>query len=172
MLRVRVNLVNLRRSIAGSKKSLNQKETILDRVGRAVVRYTRQTITQQGRNTPWAPLAPSTRFFSGKHKALLALRPNIKHRRSRAGVEVYFVPLSPKWTLSQHEMGFTSPAVRMPKGKSMKAGVARGNARFFKTRKASVIPGRRVWPSAPEVSRIAGQLFSEWVQQGFRKNWR
>ena len=84
---------------------------LMTALGRAGRDYGRKRITTQGDGS-WAPLSKWTRAKTGRRKALITERQNIKYRKTRLGVEIFHDSPSPNWSLATHARGFTRPAVR------------------------------------------------------------
>jgi len=140
---------------------------MLELIGARLVAFTRTTISMQGRNAPWKPLAASTKKSTGRTKALITLIPFIRYRvNNRFGVTVYFSKRPTGWSLDMHERGFTSRAV--PKGVIMRA----KGLGLFSGRKASKIPARRVWPTVVQSNAIIRDVSTDWIRQVVRTSWR
>lgn len=139
---------------------------MLELIGARLVAYTRTTISLQGRGRAWKGIAPSTALRTGRDKVLTPLIPYIRYRvNNRFGVTVYFSKRPTRWSLEMHEKGFTSREV---KGKFMRA----PHLGKFMSRKKSVIPGRRVWPTVIVVRQIVSEISSNWVRDTARRSWR
>lgn len=166
MLRVTVNKRAFDLSIKRIKSNLEMRRPMLELIGARLVAYTRQTISQQGRGRGWKKIAPSTALRTGRNKVLTPLIPFIKYRvNNRFGVTVYFSKRPKNWSLDMHEKGFTSPAV---KGKFMRA----PHLGKFMSRNKSIIPGRRIWPTARVVQQIVSEISGQWVRDVARRSWR
>jgi hypothetical protein len=165
VLTVTVNARQATLAIGKVKSNIDKRRPLLEAIGSRIVAYTRETINMQGR-TGWKPLAASTQISTGRSKALTPLIPFIKYRvNNRYGVTVYFSKRPARWNLEMHERGFTSRAV---KGVLMKA-VRLGK---FSSRKASVIPGRRVWPTVAVTEQITADLTRDWIINVTNRGWR
>lgn len=139
-------------------------------IGRTMRNYVRATITSQGRKRPYAPLSWWTKQRTGRRKALITLKKRIKHKSSSKSAKVFFNAGGLNFTITQHHKGFTSPAVSNklmvipnPSGTVFKA---------FKSRKASKIPAREVWPTDRETKRIASRIFKNFFDGKARVLWR
>lgn len=154
------------RAVNGVRVNLRQRKVLLDEIGTGLMEYTKETITTQGRGS-WAPLARTTRLVTGRRKALLPIRDQIRFRSnvSLGTATVYFSGRPSNWSIEQHESGFTSPAV---KGKMMKA---KGLGKFS-SRKESVVPPRKIFPTQEEATRISVPITERWVQKIIRQNWK
>lgn len=124
------------------------RNLLMSRIARELRDRTRKRITSQGEGT-WAPLSKWTQARTGRRKALVTLRKNVKARWNADEAAIYFEPVSNKWDLTDHHRGFTSPAVN---GKRMSWNLVRPTAIGLRqnkisimSRKASVIPARDVW---------------------------
>lgn len=136
---------NLKRAFRTIEKSLqgNGRRKLFARIARKLRDLTRRRITTQGDGS-WKPLSRWTKERTGRRKALLPLRKNIKAKWNNNEATVVFERTSPDWDATTHHQGATSPAV---KGKRMTFLLANGKRRTFFNRKASVIPARRIWLS-------------------------
>ena len=166
MLQITVNHKAVDLAINRLKTNLEQRRPLLENIGARIMGYTRNTIAMQGRGKGWKPLAESTKKSTGRSKALVTLIPFIRYRvNNRSGVTVYFSKKPKGWSLDMHERGFSSRAV---KGKFMKAPRLGG----FMSRKKSVIPARKVWPSAGTVKIIVADVTQSWLSSTVKRSWR
>lgn len=166
MLRITVDKRSVDLAIQRTRSNIEMRRPLLEKIGLELREYTRDTIRMQGRGAGWKPLADSTKKSTGRSKALMPFIPFIKYRvNNRSGVTVFFSKRPTGWSLEMHERGFSSPAV---KGKFMKA------ARLgkFMSRKKSVIPARKVWPSLGVIQKISRRLTNDWLRDILRRTWR
>jgi hypothetical protein len=131
--------------------------------------YVQRTITLQGRGKKYQPLAQITSLRTGRRKALLSLRKQIKSNFTSKNANVFFTPISDKWNDLSHHFGFTSPPVV---NKRMVIPLRGGGSIFLKNRKASVIPAREIWPSNKEVTTEVKPIFDRFIRNTMRRNWR
>ncbi len=132
--------------------------------------YVRQTITLQGRKSPYKQLSWWTKQKTGRRKALITLRPRIKAAWGRQIGAVFFDPVSAAWHIDQHHTGYISKEVT---GKRMaiprKGG---GLVALLMNRKQSVIPRREIWPGKGEAAKEIQPIVQAWLTRGARKTWR
>ena len=166
MLTITVNVTRVKRAIDGVRVTMRQRKNLLERIAIALETHTKNRISTQGFGE-WAPLAKTTRIATGRRKALTPLIPHIKHRSNTGAgtATVYFSGRPTNWSIEQHESGYTSPAV---KGQFMKAKGLGG----FSSRKASVVPARRIFPTIGEALAIADPITKAWVNKVILDNWR
>jgi len=164
-VQITVDAKAVNRAINGVRTMMHQRKSVLDSIGKGLMEYTKETITTQGRGT-WAPLAKTTRLATGRNKALLPIRDQIRYRSnvSASTATVYFSGRPVGWNLEMHATGFTSRSVKGPVMANRRLGV-------FSARKESVIPPRRVFPTTDEAAKIAGPLVDKWVEKIIRLNW-
>lgn len=167
---VEIDSRRLRASLRRMERQLKRPQVVYGRASRHMRDYVRRTITLQGRKRNYIPLSQWTRARTGRVKALITLRSNIRSRFSSAAGEVYFQQRSPHWHIDQHHTGFISPAVINKRMIVPKSGG--GILAVFTKRKASKIPAREVWPTKSEVTREVTRMFATWVQGVARKSWR
>jgi hypothetical protein len=164
-IKVNVDMKNFNHAVNGLKASMRSRKVLLDEIGKGLMLYTKETITTQGRGS-WAPLAKSTKLATGRRKALLPIRDQIRFRSnlSAGTATVYFSGRPTGWSIQMHEEGFTSPAVKGPVMAASGLGV-------FNSRSESVIPPRRIFPTREESLKISGPIVDRWVERIIRMNW-
>lgn len=167
---VTIDTRHLRASVGRMVGELRRPATAYGKAARHMRDYVRQTITLQGRKRPYKSLSHWTKARTGRRKALITLRKEIKAGWSNTQGIVYFNRVSPEWHIDMHHTGFTSPPVMH---KRMVVPMAAGGvyAAFFH-RKASKVPAREVWPTKKEVIQEVTPLFHQWVEGLARKSWR
>lgn len=160
----------LRASMRKVLRELKRKSPVYGKAAKHMRDYVRATITMQGRKRKYAPLGKWQSAKTGRRKALITLRPNIKSRYDNTKGEVYYNQTQSGWHIDMHHTGFTSPAVV---GKRMVVPSRGGGVlAAFHNRKASKIPAREVWPTQAEVNKEVGIIFKDWVEKNVRTNWR
>lgn len=147
------------------------------RAARTLRDYVRQTITMQGRKRPYAPLSKWTKARTNRRKALITLRPRIKASWDDSKGVVYFDAPSSDWHIDMHHRGYRIPAISgklmvVPAAKFFGNRPAGGTFAAFKSRKASKVPAREIWPNKAEVKKVIEPIYKDWVQNQAEKNWR
>lgn len=149
------------------------RPVVMRNIGTVLRDYVRQTITMQGRKRPYAPLAQMTKMRTGRRKALVGLRTQIKYRSDANSAEVYFEQRDPQWHIDMHHRGFRSGPVQL-QGKDVMAVPQHGSddPLYFKRRKEARIPAREVWPVQKEVRDIVSRMVTNWINSGIKSSWR
>lgn len=152
----------LRRTIRILKAGIRDQRSLYASASRQMRDYIRQTITMQGRGGSWTGLSRWTRRRTGRQKALITLRVQVKARWGNDFGEVIFVNPSSGWDMLQHDRGFTSPAVQrklmvIPSRDS-------GILAAFKSRKASKVPARQFIPKGREAQVQIEQSINSWLR--------
>jgi hypothetical protein len=142
--------------------SLKNREKLMDKAGRTIRDYVRDTMKMQGRNRPYAPLAHSTRQTTGRRLVFTTIRPEIKHYSNNQRFFVYHDRQTTGWNLSMHVKGIRVPSVRnvvmmIPNG------LGRGKPKFFRFRYPYTVPAREIWPSRPEVIWQVNEVIRQWI---------
>lgn len=114
----------------------------------------------------WQPASKWTVAKKGSSKLFAGKQENIRIRNAPGRGEVVFV--SPgNWTLTQHQEGFTVP----PTGelvtldlKNPGAVGAKSSKFSFISRRPSVVPARRMWPTEKKAVATAEPLITRWVK--------
>lgn len=167
---VEIDLTDLRASMGRMERNLKNHTVFYGRASRHMRDYVRNTITMQGRTKNYATLSQWTRRKTGRRKALITLRRNIRARHDRVAGEVFFQQRDSSWHIDQHHTGFTSPAV--VNKRMVVPNQAGGILAVFSNRKASKIPARQVWPSFAETRKEVTRIYSIWLDSIARKSWR
>jgi len=153
----------VRRLVRKFKEEISNPRQVYADLARTARDYVRETITLQGRNTPWPGLSQWTKSRTGRRKALIAIRPLIKAKWSNSSAEVYFDAPSTEWNLDQHNTGFS---VRGVQHKRMvvpsKSG---GILAVFTKRKPVKVPRRRVYPTQREMESMVSVTLKEWAER-------
>lgn len=157
-----------KRKIAIIKRAFENTRPMYAEIGRHVRDYIRQTITLQGRGRAWRPLSTWTKRRTGRYKALITLRPFFQYEASQAQAIIYFDPPSNDWGIRGHHEGSVSPAVS---GKLMVVpGRGGGVLAAFHSRKAVVIPARRIWPTNQQGNELIRPIIERWYDEAIRRS--
>lgn len=124
---------------------------LMRQYGQLMVRMVKENIRTQGDTfgSKWRPASKWIVAKKARHSVLLEAIPNVKFQAYSGSVRVFFA--SPgEWSLTQHHQGFTVPpsghretfALRRPSVLGKKT-----NTFSFISRKPSVVPARRIWPT-------------------------
>lgn len=136
--------------------------------GRALRDFTQKRIsTSDGGN--WKPVSKWIRAKKNTTKALAGMQSRIKFKSMPTQMELYFE--SPgNWAISDHDKGFTVGAtgkrVTIPLRNPAALGLPSKALSFsFISRRDSVVPARKVWPTDKEAEAILVPIVSRWVRR-------
>lgn len=153
------------------QRFMDNKSELYRVIGRSLRDYVRQTITIQGRGTPWLPLAKSTTEKTGRRKVFITLRNDIQFKSTQNEVVVDLVRPQIGWNIKQHAKGYTIPARKPVNGKTMKWNTTAG-AVFARSAKAARVPARSLFPSAKDAAAIVTPIVNHWLKEHINKTWR
>jgi len=153
---------------------VKDRKKLMDKAGRTIRDYTRETIKMQGRLRPYAPMTRSSKQTSGKHKLFSGVPRDIVHVAHNDRFVVYFNRVTVGWNLEMHTKGIQVPYTR---GITMMIPHGLGKARnelgqftggslgpkFFRFRRPFKVPAREIWPSRPEVIHQINEVLRQWL---------
>jgi hypothetical protein len=167
-VKITVSDTGVQRLLSQVNSSMRDKSALMDRIGDAVLKHVKNRIRTGGFGS-WVPLAQSTKEKTGRSKPQITLIPFIRVRTGANSATVYFSKRPTEWSQAMHERGFTSRAVRNTPMGYKKAG---GGKVKFRSRKKSVIPGRRITPTQEELDQIVMPIADAWLGAILRRQQR
>jgi len=166
------------RGIAAALKEIQEQVTdrmeLMDKAGRTIRDYARETVRMQGRRKPYPPMTRSSKQTSGRNKLFSGVPSDIIHVAHNDRFIVYFNRVTVGWSLEMHTKGINIPSSRgitmmipngLGKARSSQGQFLGGNLgpKFFRFRRAFKIPAREIWPSRPEVIHQINEVLRQWL---------
>ena len=157
-------------AITQTQQFLDHLDEMYRLIGKTLTTYVKQTITVQGRSPKWAPLSATTRMKTGRIKAFITLRDQIKYRSSNEEVVIFLDRDQSRWNIAMHAKGYTIPE-RFPKSRKAMAWQGRKGFIFARKARAAVVPPRSIYPSAKEASDVIAPVVDAAINDMIRKTW-
>jgi hypothetical protein len=168
MANININVTGISKTnkgLAKIKRAIRRTDTLMNGIGRALRDDARRRITSQDGGT-YAPLSKWTRAQTGRRKALITERNNIKFRL-QGGILQIGHEADGNWNIGMHESGFVednkSETITLKNPKALKD--VRGTQFFLKSPKPSVVPARKVFANKFETESIAKRKADEWIKK-------
>jgi len=166
VFRVDIDDEQVVRSLRRYRRTVTESTGLMRSLSFALRNYVRETMSMGGRKRPYEPLAPLTRFRTGRRKPFSTIIKSVKSRYTSNTVEVYFDSVEAQaenWDLEMHHKGFTIPARK----KLMVIRPARGgDPIFFRTARRTRVPAREIIPTQREINSVISKEITTWIERG------